>query len=80
MKRLIWTGGQGMQVVKFMGIDATCGEAIVDFGEGDFEWLPISELKCFTSGKPLSEMLEVPHDLVATHEAREEMLLSTMRS
>ena len=58
MKRLIWTGHQSLLIVKFMGIDATCGEAIVDFGEGDFEWLPISELKCFTSGKPLSEMLK----------------------
>ena len=60
--RLIWNGNphageNGVYIVKFISYDPDRAMAWVDFGVGDFCELPISELKCWETDKPLATLI-----------------------
>jgi len=44
-------------IVKFMGTDATCDEAIIDIGDFDLEWVQFDQLVCWRTKRPLKDVL-----------------------
>ena len=58
--KVLWTNPEnphGVYLVKFMGTDATCDEAIIDLGDFELEWVQFDQLVCWRTKRPLKDVL-----------------------